>query len=177
MSTSARSQSVLALFTMLFSMAKIILPQDGQHRQPIQGRVPYCQIVSHSRKYDHRILETQGIYTRGGENTSFYSLACPDDERSSWVDKSDELKRATPPELISKLANLLGASGRVQVVAVVKFDGPKKVDIPAGTPSAVAGLMRGTNSRYGHMNRFASRITLLRLLKVDAVPPGAPWPH
>jgi hypothetical protein len=75
------------------------------------------------------------------------------------------------------LNQLLDQSGRAEVVVTARFDGPMKVIVPKGTPPEVAQVMRGTNSRYGHMNQYSVRLVLLSIDKVDRVDSGLPWPR
>jgi hypothetical protein len=77
---------------------------------------------------------------------------------------------------MERMEKILDASGRARIVAVVEFDGPKPVEIPAGTPPELSEVMRGTNSRYGHQNQFGSRVVLLKIISVEPVPSDAPWP-
>ncbi len=141
------------------------------------ARVPYCWIVTHAAKYSHHVLQIEGIYRAGGEIMSFYSLSCPNAEESSWVDYSKDLRKRTPAKVMKKMEKLLASDGRADIVALVEFDGPKAVTIPPGTPPKLAEVMRGTDSRYGHMNQFATRVLLLKVIKVNSVPATAPWPH
>lgn len=167
--------SILCLGAML-GAPRIQCAQDREQKTPASKRVAYCSILAQSAKYDHRILKTEGIYGTGMEFSGFYSLSCPEWRKVSWVDYSDGLRKHTSPALFKRMERLLDADGRARVVAVLKFDGPKPVKIPPGTPPAIAASMRATNSRYGHMNQFNYRVVLLRIINAESVPSDAPWP-
>ena len=137
----------------------------------------YCDIVRHIRANDHRVLLVRGIYRRGGEIESFYGLSCRDASKVSWADSSKALRGNTAPAVLSQLDTLLSKDGRAGVVALLEFDGPKKVVIPPGTQPGLASLMRSTNSRYGHMNAFPYRVVLLRIDRVESLDSSVPWPH
>jgi len=107
---------------------------------------------------------------------SFYNPSCARSHETSWVAYSGDLRRTTSPELMQKMDKLLDENGRVRIVAVAEFSGPKAVDIPPGTPPDVADIMRGTNARYGHRNQFEYRVRLLKVMVVEPVPGNAPWP-
>ena len=147
-----------------------IAAQQAPKVQPAPKIVAYCEVASHQKDYDHGIVQTEGIFNRGQENRRFYSPLCPLAEQTSWVDYSDDLRHSTSPELMDKMEKLLDSAGRVKLTVVLEFDGPKKVDVPPDTPPKVADLMRGVNSRYGHLNQFNSRVLFLKILAVDPVP-------
>lgn len=147
--------------------------KGGDHIVP---EASYCRMVAQVPKFDHQVLKTEAVYRRGGEIMSLYSPSCPSHANSSWVDYSAALRDNTPPGLMDKMDTLLDADGRARIVAVVEFDGPKPVAIPPVTPSRLADVMRGTNSKWGHQNQFNSRVVLLRIISVKPVPPDTPWP-
>ncbi|MDE3163780.1 MAG: hypothetical protein KGL64_11020 [Acidobacteriota bacterium] len=151
--------------------------QQGSQEENNPKFVPYCEVVSHVEKYDHRVLETEAIYRRGGEIMSFYSPSCPTKSNASWVDYSSEMRRKSSPQLVHKMDELLDSHGRATVVALVEFDGPKPVEIPPGTAPALADIIRQMNSRYGHDNLFAYRVKILKITKVEPVSESAPWPQ
>lgn len=166
----------IARFFCLLLLAPII--GHTQQSKPTHAplHVSYCQASINPGAYDHHVLETEGIYRRGGEIMSFYSLSCAKNELSSWVDYSDDFRKSTSLDLMRKMDSILDKDGRAHVIAVLEFDGPKPVSIPPGTSDGLASTMRQTNSRYGHGNQFRSRVLLLRLVSVEAVPASAPWP-
>jgi len=143
--------------------------QQATKVQPTPKVAAYCEIASHQKEFDHDIVQTEGIFRRGRENWTFYSPSCPLADQTSWVDYSDDLRHSTSPELMGKMEKSLDSAGRVNLTVVLEFDGPKKVDVPPGTPPKVADLMRGVNSRYGHLNQFNSRVSFLKILAVDPV--------
>ncbi len=167
-------------FTPLF-IAMITLNVTAAVAPSLLASVPspkdYCEVVQHSLANDHRILLVEGIYRRGGEIESFYGGSCPDGSLASWADSSKTLRDKTAPAVLNQLDTLLSKDGRARIVALLEFDGPKKVTIPAGTPPGIADLMRGTNSRYGHMNAFTYRVVLLRIHHVESVGSSIPWPR
>lgn len=167
--------SILCLGTML-GTPRIQRTHEREQQIPATKRTDYCSLVAQSAKYDHHVFETEGIYRRGGEIRGFYSLSCAERKDSAWVDYSEDLREHTPPPLYKRMEKLLDADGRAGIVAVLRFDGPKKVKIAPGTPPALAAAMRDFDSRYGHMNQFKYRVVLLKIIRVDSVPPDAPWP-
>lgn len=167
--------SILCLGATL-DVPRIQCAQNREQQVSISKRVPYCSIVEQSAKYDHHVLETEGIYGTGMEFSGFYSSSCPEWRKVSWVDYSDDLRKHTSPALFKRMEKLLDADGRARVVAIFRFDGPKPVKIPPGTPPGIAAAMRDTDSRYGHMNQFNYRVVLLKVIRVSPVSPDAPWP-
>ncbi|WP_263383438.1 hypothetical protein [Granulicella arctica] len=143
------------------------------------GRSPkdYCDVVQHVRANDQKVLLVRGIYRRGGEIESFYGQACLDRSKVSWADFSKALHDKTAPAVLSELDTLLARDGRAGVLALLEFDGPKKVVVPPGTQPGLASLMRGTNSRYGHMNAFTYRVRILRIDHVESLDSSVPWPR
>lgn len=157
------------------------LPIMGLSQQPVPERhepqhVPYCRAATHPAKYDHHVFKTDGIYRRGGEIMSFYSLSCAKNEQTSWVDYSHDFRKLTSAKLVQRMDSILDKDGRARVVAVLEFDGPKPVLIPSGTAESLTRLMRQTNSRYGHGNQFRSRVLLRKIISVEPVPASSPWP-
>lgn len=168
---------VAVFFGMLLSItARGLFAQNHKQEGAIPEHVPYCQIIAHISKYNHRIIQTEAIYRSGGEVMSFYGLSCPSRDLGSWVDYSDDLRSATSAELMETMDMMLDTDGRVQIVALIEFDGPKPVKIPPGTSPRLAALMRGVNSRYGHLNQFRFRVVLQKVISVKPVQPNAPWP-
>jgi len=161
----------VALGTLLYALR----PSAAQRAKP--HHTEYCTIANHPMRYDHQVLTTEGIYRRGGEISSFYNAACSREEDASWVEYSSDLQKVTSPQLMAEMDRILRAGGRVGLVAVVRFDGPKAVDVPPGTSPGLAALMRGTNARYGHSNEYRYQITLLRIIAVRPIAAGTPWPH
>ena len=166
----------LALVFMLLISAAAALPaqeQTAKQKHPI----PYCTVASHFARYEHKVFRIRGIYRSGGENTSFYDLSCPAANLSAWVDYSPEFQQRSSASVVSTMDNLTSADGRAQIDVLVMFDGPKHVNVPAGTASEVADAMRGTNSRYGHANQFRFRVLFLKVLSAEPVAKTAPWPQ
>ena len=172
-----KRHTVYLLSGLMVSLTLLGLAQQNAQTETIPTLVPYCEVVSQSVKYDHRVLQTDAIYRRGGENMSFYSPFCPSKSNSSWVDYSADMRRRSAPELIEKMDKILDSDGRARLVALVEFDGPRPVEIPSGTAPALADIIRQTNSRYGHDNLFAYRVKILKIIKVEVVSRTAPWPQ
>jgi hypothetical protein len=166
----------LALVSVLLICASATLPaqeQTAKQKHPIT----YCEVANHFPRFEHRVFRIRGIYRSGGENMSFYDPSCPAAKLTAWVDYAPEFHQKSPAALISTMEKLLNEDGRAQMDVLVKFDGPKRVIVPAGTPSEVADAMRGTNSRFGHANQFRFRVLFLKALSVEPVTKTAPWPQ
>jgi hypothetical protein len=138
--------------------------------------VPYCRMVKQYKKYDKRIVKTEAIYRSGGEISSFYHPSCPDRDKAAWVDYSGDLKKTTPSNLMKEMKAALDPDGRIWVTAIIRFDGPKPVEISPNAPKELAEIMNGINSRYGHMNQFDTRVVLIKVLSIKPVTPNTPWP-
>jgi len=165
-----RACSLLACLPIL-GMMQAAAPN---HANPL--RVAYCELAKNPNSYDHQLVETDGIYTEGAEIMSFYNLSCAKSEMSSWVDHSEDIRKSSSPESLQKMDDFLNTDGRAHIIAVLKFDGPKPVSIHAGTSDGLANVMRGTNSRYGHMNQFRTRVLLTKIISAEPVPASTPWP-
>jgi hypothetical protein len=151
----------------------------GQKSRPggrVGGDTPYCKLAQQPERYDHRVLLVQAIYRSGGEIMSLYDPDCPSRESTSWVDYADDLRQTTSPELLTKMNQLLKQNGRARITVRLEFYVPKPVAIPPGTPPALADVMRGKNSRWGHQNQFATRVRFLKILTVEPVPTDVAWP-
>lgn len=165
-----RACSLLACLPIL-GMMQAAAPN---HANP--ERVAYCELAKGPHTYDHQLVVTDGIYRRGGEIMSFYSPSCAKREMSSWVDYSEDLRKTSSAELMQRMDAILNTDGRAHIIAVLEFDGPKPVSIHAGTSDGLANVIRGTNSRYGHMNQFRTRVLLTKIISAEPVPASTPWP-
>ena len=178
MSLETRTIRTFMAFVLVLVIGDAACLAEGAARdRPPDRLVPYCELIKHVSKFDHQVVETEVIYTRGIEISSAYDVSCRKSDQLAWVDEFTELRKATPAALMERVETWLRKDRRVRVKAVVEFDGPKGVDIPPGTPPETEALMRGMNSRYGHMNRFGFRIMLIKLIAAEPVPASVPWPR
>jgi hypothetical protein len=136
--------------------------------------ISLCELTKNWKKYDHRIVRVEAIYTTGPESSQVYDTGCLTSD-TAWV--PPEVRNATPADMFGKLNQLLGSTGRVRIVAVGEFDGPKKVDIPPGTSPGLAVTLQAANSHYGHQNGWDFQFVISKIEKVDPVPASEPWPH
>ena len=141
------------------------------------GSVSLCELTSAWRNYDHSTVQIEAVYASGAESSEVYDVNCPSRSDAAWVEFPEAIEKATRPEIIDKLNQLIRADGRARIVVVGRFDGPKKVDIPPDTPPAVADVMRNVNSRYGHQNRWTFQFVFSKIEKVERVPSSDPWPN
>jgi hypothetical protein len=166
----------LALVSVLLICASATLPAQEQTAKQ-KHLITYCEVAKHFPRFEHKVFRIRGIYRSGGENMSFYDPSCPAANLSAWVDYAPEFQQKSLASVVSTMDNLTGADGRAQIDVLVKFDGPKDVNVPDGTASDVADAMRGTNSRYGHANQFRFRVLFLKVLSAEPVAKTAPWPQ
>jgi len=140
------------------------------------GSVSLCELTSAWKNYDHSTVQIEAVYAIGAESGEVYDINCSSRSAAAWVEFPEAIEKATPPDIINKLNQLLRADGRAHIVVVGRFDGPRKVDVPPDTPPAVADLMRSVNSRYGHQNRWNFQFVFSKIEKVERVPSSDPWP-
>lgn len=165
-----------------FVIAYCLLPvcakgQEGSSDASVERRIRYCKLVEQPEKYNHHFFQINAIYRSGGEIMSLYDADCPSRALASWVDYSQDLNLVTSPEVFTEMNRLLKENGRAKITVQLEFYGPKPVTIPRGTSPGLADLMRGTNSRWGHQNQFATRVRFLKILTVEPVPSNVAWPN
>jgi hypothetical protein len=176
------------LFHILWLSTVLLLPSSGAfgvaHPNPLQGSpvnrrletLSLCELTQHWQQHDHQVVRVVAIYREGAETAELYDPECPSrGDRTAWVNQGPPYPLA--PELQKRLTVLLKKDGRVRITAVGKFDGPKPVDVPPDTPPGIADVMRGLNSRYGHMNHWDFQFTFSNIETIDAVPSGEVWPQ
>jgi hypothetical protein len=170
-----RLATTARLFLLLVMMAPISnARQPSTAPEPKIETVSLCELIKSWKKYDHKIVRIEAIYTIGAESSQVYDIGCLT-SYTAWV--PPDIESATPADLRDKLKRLVKPGGRARIVAVGEFDGPKKVDIPAGTSPGLADTLRAANSHYGHMNGWNFQFVVSKIEKVEAVPARDPWPH
>ena len=172
-----RGKFILQYLLLVCLMSAFSVGQQSRPSAHVGGDTPYCKLAQQPERYNRRVLRVQAIYRSGGEIMSLYDAHCASRESASWVDYADELRQTTSPELLTKMNQLLKQNGRAKITVRLEFYGPKPVAIPAGTPPALADVMRGTDSRWGHQNQFATRARFLKILAVEPVPTEVAWPN
>jgi len=143
--------------------------------QEKSGVVSLCELTRDWKKYDDKVIRIKAIYRAGAETSEVYDIACPDSDHVAWVPPN--LAKMAPSNMVDKMSQLLKFSGRAQIVAVGEFDGPKKVEIPAGTSPGLAATLRAADSRYGHQNGWDFQFVISTIEKVEPVPSSDPWPR
>jgi hypothetical protein len=172
-----RGKFFLQYLFLVCLMPIFVVGQESRPSGHVGEDTPYCKLAQQPERYNHRVLRIQAIYRSGGEIMSLYDAHCPSRESASWVDYADDLRQTTSPELLTRMNQLLKQNGRARITVRIEFYGPKPVAIPAGTPPALADVMRGTDSRWGHQNQFATRVRFLKILTVEPVPADVAWPN
>jgi hypothetical protein len=176
--------STLTLVGLLLSASAFAVlhayPSQGSSLNPRFKTTSLCDLTQHWKKYDHQVVRVLAIYREGPETAELYDPACPSrGDRTAWVYQEPYDSTApspVPQELQKQFALLLRNDGRVRTRVVGRFDGPKPVNVPPGTPPMVADFMRAINSRYGHMNHWDFQFTFLKIEAIDAVPSSETWP-
>jgi hypothetical protein len=165
-------------FLFIAILCLIQVPCAGQHVKLKKSHpVPYCMMVENPHRYDHSILLVHAIYTRGGEVTSLYDPSCNKAGGASWLEYSKNLPHTTSSSTLAALDRQLDTKGRAEIDALVEFYGPKTIKVPKGTSDGLAALMRGTDSKYGHANQFATKVILLKVVSSAPVSTDVPWPR
>jgi hypothetical protein len=136
--------------------------------------VALCELTTNWRKYDHRTVRIEAIYSTGPESSEVYDPGCSVRDHVAWV--PPDLSKVAPADMVDKMNQLLRSSGRAQIVAIGEFDGPKKVEIPPGTSPGLAAFLQAANSHYGHQNGWDFQFVISRIEKVEPTPTDAPWP-
>jgi hypothetical protein len=137
--------------------------------------ISLCELTTNWRKYDHKMVRVDGIYSTGAESSEIYDPGCSVRDHVAWV--PPDLAKMAPHEMIDKMSQLLESTGRAQIVAIGEFDGPKKVDIPPGTSPGLAATLQAADSHYGHQNGWDFQFVISTIEKVEPARADAPWPH
>lgn len=141
-------------------------------------KVSLCVLTKDWKKYDHATVRIEAVYRAGFEVNEVYDPSCPTSEHTAWVALVPYGSPSPiPPELKERLNELLKQNGRARITVVGEFDGPKRVDIPAGLSPEAAAVLRAGGSRYGHQNHWEFQFTFSKVEKVEAVPASDPWPR
>ena len=138
--------------------------------------VPYCKIVKHTHIYNQKKIITDGNLIQGiVDGNILYNSLCPQNKYISWVEYSNKMTKNTAHNVMKRMNMLLKQNSRINVVILMRFYGPKSVFIPAGTSKKIAKIMQAINSKWGNMNRYSTKIIIIKILNAEPVPKHEPW--
>ncbi len=166
--------AMVAVLLLLLCATPLVVTGDAQRKRKPgikpSSKVPlvaFCELISHPKLYDKRIVRTEAISAVGVESQVLYDPQCSTAETRVWVTQDAAWEKADKKLQAAYLALLFdennnriprGRSGRAKAVLIGRLEASNK-------------------NGYGHLNQYRFQFVIMGIEKVERVPEDVPyWP-
>jgi hypothetical protein len=140
-------------------------PSSAEDSAPLN----LCAVVRSAADYSRKVVRLRGILAVGLEQAVLYDPECAKGMADAEIAVTPKFKRNR------RLDSLLKKYRRAWVVAEGTFYGPELAQIDPKLPQWMKDKLKGTMTRYGHLNSYASMIEVTKIIRAEPVPPDTPW--